>query len=96
MVIPIVFSPDGDGINDRFYVMQNNLLTLNVEVYNRWGENLYQWEGINGDWDGRTFAGEQAPPGTYFIIITATGIDEAGNEYTYGPQASAVTLVRGN
>ena len=96
LVIPVVFSPDGDGINDRFYVMQNNLLTLDVEVYNRWGENLYQWEGINGDWDGRTFAGEQAPPGTYFIIITATGIDEAGNEYTYGPQASAVTLVRAN
>jgi len=96
LVVPVVFSPDGDGINDRFYVMQNNLLTLDVEVYNRWGENLYQWEGINGDWDGRTFAGEQAPSGTYFIIITATGIDEAGNEYTYGPQATAVTLVRGN
>ena len=95
LVIPVVFSPDGDGINDLFYVYHNNLLTLDVEVYNRWGENLFEWEGINGDWDGRTFAGEQAPPGTYFIIITANGLDESGKEFTYGPKASAVTLVRG-
>ena len=95
LVIPLVFSPDGDGINDLFYVIQNNLLTLDVEIYNRWGEFLFEWEGVNGNWDGRTFTGEEAPAGTYFIIITASGLDEFGKEFTYGPKASAVTLVRG-
>ncbi len=94
LTIPIVFSPDGDGINDIFTMSQNNLLTLEVEIHNRWGENVYQWEGINGDWDGRTFTGEICPPGVYYAIITATGLDASGNMYTYGPTASAITITR--
>ncbi|PCI95327.1 MAG: hypothetical protein COB15_12300, partial [Flavobacteriales bacterium] len=79
IVIPNVFTPNGDGENDMFTVKGTNLESVEGEVFNRWGQKMFSWSNIKGHWDGRTLAGEEAPDGTYFYIITAIGVD--GVEY---------------
>jgi gliding motility-associated-like protein len=78
-VIPNVFTPNGDDVNDMFTVKNVGLETLDAEVYNRWGQKQYEWHTTNGGWDGRTASGVLVPDGTYYFMIRATGFD--GKEY---------------
>lgn len=79
LIIPNVFTPNGDGSNDIFTVDGTNLVSVNCEIFNRWGQKMYSWDNVNGSWDGRTTAGAVVPDGTYFYIINAEGVD--GTEY---------------
>lgn len=66
--IPNVFTPNEDGVNDLFKINTKGIKTLHCEIYNRWGQKLYEWHDINGFWDGKTKTGA-APEGTYFYIV---------------------------
>jgi gliding motility-associated-like protein len=79
ILIPNVFTPNGDGENDFFTVKGVNLISVEGEIYNRWGQKMFAWNNIKGSWDGRTLSGTEVPDGTYFYIIKATGED--GTEY---------------
>jgi gliding motility-associated-like protein len=52
---PTAFSPDGDGLNDKFKVTGTgiNLDEFNLKVYNRWGEVIWETNDIFDGWDGR-------------------------------------------
>ncbi len=78
-VIPNIFTPNGDDINDVFTVHAVGLKSLNAEIFNRWGQKEYEWHTTNGGWDGRSASGIRASEGTYFYIISAEGID--GKKY---------------
>ena len=75
MDIPNVFSPNGDGVNDYFYPRQlltRGLTTFNMNIYNRWGQLVYQTTSLDGrGWDGEFNATPQ-PQGVYVYIIDAT------------------------
>ncbi len=74
--VPNVFSPNDDGINDVFSISSIGMAEMEVYIYNRYGEIVYQWYGKNGHWDGRTYpAGQQVPTGTYYFYYKATGFD---------------------
>ena len=62
--IPTVFSPDGDGINDLFYVKGQNIGHLCLEVYNRWGQEVFSAPTLGDRWDG-SYRGQACPMGTY-------------------------------
>ena len=79
ILIPNVFTPNGDGSNDVFTVSGTNLSDVNCVIFNRWGQKLYEWDRVKGSWDGRTLSGEECPDGTYFYIVEAKGKD--GAEY---------------
>jgi large repetitive protein len=51
---PNAFSPNGDGINDIFYVSGDGFDAENFElsIYNRWGELIFSSETISTGWDG--------------------------------------------
>ena len=57
--IPNAFTPDGDGINDVFYVQSKGIkLVKSMRIYNRWGEvvfekNNFNPNDINAGWNGR-------------------------------------------
>ncbi|MCH7534790.1 MAG: gliding motility-associated C-terminal domain-containing protein, partial [Bacteroidetes bacterium] len=72
---PNIFTPNKDGVNDEFKVNWVRISYLKVMIFNRWGEKLYQWEGVEGGWDGHTLAGEVVPDGIYYYIIDAYGYD---------------------
>lgn len=75
-MIPNIFTPNDDNVNDIFTVKSIGLETMDAEIYNRWGQKEYEWHTTNGGWDGRTASGVMAPDGTYFYIIKAKGFDE--------------------
>jgi gliding motility-associated-like protein len=64
------FSPNGDGINDRWLVTAGACLQkARVEVFNRYGARVYLSDDYKNDWNG-TYGGKPLPDGTYYFIIT--------------------------
>jgi gliding motility-associated-like protein len=76
IVIPNVFTPNGDSINDVFRVNGFNIIDFNCTIFDRWGLQMFAWEGIKNGWDGKT-NDKDVPDGTYFYIINAKDIDGA-------------------
>ena len=88
--IPNVFTPNGDGNNDRFQVVRTGLVDYKLTIYNRWGRMVYE-QGrscVGGEpgcgWDGSINGGEMANDGIYFWVLvgkTTAGaeIKEKGN-----------------
>jgi gliding motility-associated-like protein len=81
MLIPNVFTPNGDNSNDIFTITSTGVESMNVQIYDRWGLKLAEWDNIAGGWDGRTSSGSIASDGTYYYLITAKGQD--GEEHFY-------------
>ena len=79
LIIPNVFTPNGDGINDVFTIKSIGLNFINAEVYDRWGLKMYEWSVVSEGWNGKTSSGDEVPEGTYFYIIVARGVD--GQQY---------------
>lgn len=69
LVLPNVFSPNGDNINDVFKPIIDSCNFLNrFVVYNRWGQIIF--ESTNKiSWDGKNQNGKQLSEGVYFYII---------------------------
>src|SRR5690554_2433253 len=75
ILIPDGFSPNEDGINDYFEIVNIRTLYPNykIEIYNRYGNILFKGDASKPDWDGTTssslFGDETVPVGVYFFII---------------------------
>lgn len=67
--IPNIFTPNQDEVNDLFTIKTSGIEDLKCTIYNRYGETIYRFYGINGHWDGRTHAGIRCPDGVYFYLI---------------------------
>lgn len=51
--IPTAFSPNGDGHNDEFRILHpGDLQLIDLKVFNRWGEIVFETEDANKGWDG--------------------------------------------
>ncbi|MBK7666724.1 MAG: gliding motility-associated C-terminal domain-containing protein [Sphingobacteriaceae bacterium] len=83
-VLPNVFSPNGDEINDtwgiNFSTVNSHIKNFKMSIYDRWGLLVYS---TNPDvstpkskWDGRTTAGIECNAGVYFYVITFSKNDE--------------------
>jgi gliding motility-associated-like protein len=69
--VPNVFTPNNDGINDKFQVMALGIDQFRMEVYNRWGQMMYETSNPNMGWNGGVDnSADKVPDGTYFYIIT--------------------------
>ena len=76
---PNAFSPNGDGINERFQAKSyQSIVEFSAAIYNRWGQKLYSWTDPKDGWDG-TFNGKPVKQGVYFLNVKAKGAD--GHEY---------------
>ncbi len=65
--IPNIFSPNSDGQNDIFRVRGENIETLHLTVYNRWGEKVFEGNEPKAAWDG-TFINKACPAGVYYYM----------------------------
>jgi gliding motility-associated-like protein len=75
--IPSGFSPNRDGVNDKFVITRPFNTTINMQIFNRWGNAVYLAPDYKNEWDGRgnqpnNILGEELPDGTYYYIVTAT------------------------
>ncbi len=68
-IIPNAFSPNGDGINDRWEIRYlTNYPNCEIKVFDRNGQPVFSSIGYNIPWDG-TINGNPVPIGTYYYII---------------------------
>jgi gliding motility-associated-like protein len=72
--IPNVFTPNGDGVNDFVPFPNFGNSTNNIVVVNRWGNLVFESNGINPIWDGKDTSGKSCTEGTYFYRINNTNI----------------------
>lgn len=79
LFIPNAFSPERNGINDRFEAVSNiPLMHTDMKIYNRWGEQMYMSSDLKDAWDG-SYAGRDCPSGVYVYVFDVT--DLLGNKH---------------
>jgi len=81
--LPNAFSPNGDGMNDVFYVRSNFVDDLDLLIYNRWGEKVFEVNNVQADdpsvgWNG-IFKGEELRPDVYGYYLRARCVN--GREF---------------
>lgn len=94
-----IFTPNGDGANDYFFVNAKSLRSFRISIYNRWGNLVYQhvqeeekfdWKGWDGTMDGK--GKSLLDPGVYYYVIEALGWD--AEKYRGGIYRGYVYLLR--
>ncbi len=70
LVIPNIFTPNGDGINDTFIVTDlDKYISNSLVIFNRWGRRVFEANNYSsGDWDG-----DNLSDGTYYFILKCKG-----------------------
>lgn len=76
--IPNTFTPNGDGQNDELKVYGRYIEELNLQVFNRWGELIFETQDQNEGWDG-SYEGEQNWPEVFVYQLYVKCID--GQEF---------------
>lgn len=88
--VPNAFTPNGDGENDVFVPVWNNVEMKRFEVFSRWGERVYELtNGSAEGWNGKTTKGQDAAPGTYIWQVDL--VDSDGKTIS---KSGAITLIR--
>jgi gliding motility-associated-like protein len=77
MTLPNFFTPNFDGVNDRYRPLMQHADWAEWHVYNRWGQEVFNSESVTETWDG-AFQGTLLSPGVYFIQAKC-GSTEVGN-----------------
>jgi gliding motility-associated-like protein len=89
--IPNVFTPNGDGTNDtwKFFGNLPGLKQMNVKVFNRIGEKVFESNDMNFEWDG-SYLGKAAPNGVYVYVAEFVWL----NNHSDNSYKGSVTLLR--
>lgn len=89
--IPNAFTPDGDGYNDyfEFYGNKAGIQLIEVMIFNRIGEKVFESNDIYFKWDGK-YKGISQQPGVYVYTINTVYVDGNRKEIYKG----GVTLIR--
>lgn len=88
-MIPQGFSPNSDGLNDRFEIKGLRAFpNLEVTILNRWGAMVYNKKQYDNSWDGKSteglqFSGNDLPEGTYFYIVDLGNGQKPVKGYVY-------------
>jgi gliding motility-associated-like protein len=81
LLIPSGFTPNGDGLNDVFKIVNPQVQRLlEFRVFNRWGQEVFSTTDINQGWDG-TWKGVKQEVGTYKYIIRVGYADKTQETY---------------
>ena len=67
---PTVFTPNGDGINDTWFLLNIELYPdAVINVMDMWGKYVFQSNGYATPWNGGKNNEKPLPMGTYYYII---------------------------
>ena len=90
---PNAFTPNEDGINDKYTASGENIMDYKMMIFNRWGELLYESSDINLGWDG-TYKKREAPADLYVARFSYFDIDPKTMMKRENKVFSTVTLLR--
>ena len=74
--IPSSFTPNKDGLNDRFKPTLVNVEAFTMSIYNRWGELLFETDNMEEGWDG-SHGGIDVQAGVYLYSIRFITTEDA-------------------
>jgi gliding motility-associated-like protein len=86
--LPEAFTPNGDRVNDVYTVKGRFIASLEMVVYDRWGNTVFVTDRPENGWDG-TLNGQPAATGTYVCLVRVT--DQTGRRTTH---RGGVLLIR--
>jgi gliding motility-associated-like protein len=75
ILIPNVFTPNGDGANDLFFITTTNIKEMSFEIFNRWGNSMAKLNAPTDTWDGG-----KAAPGVYFYKYTMKDMNDESHK----------------
>ncbi|MCX7743584.1 MAG: choice-of-anchor L domain-containing protein [Flavobacteriales bacterium] len=68
--LPNVFSPNGDGMNDEYYIADLQFAEeFTILIYNRWGRLLFETSDASIVWKGEGDGNSEATLGVYFAVL---------------------------
>lgn len=73
---PNVFTPNGDGTNDLFFMNVTNATSVELVIINRWGNVMFEQKGLNPSWNGKTDSGVPVDDGVYFYRYIVNGFND--------------------
>jgi gliding motility-associated-like protein len=84
--IPEGFSPNGDGKFDQFVIAGPSIKAISLQVFDRWGNLVYESQNYQNDWSGvasqgGVMNGTQLPEGTYYYLVNVEGESESRRGY---------------
>lgn len=88
LYVPNTFTPNGDGNNDLFMIYGQDIKVVDLKIFNRWGELVYQSNNQLAGWDG-TYKGQMQLPQVFTYAASITFLDNK-----VATQKGTVTLVR--
>lgn len=68
IIIPNIFSPNNDVVNDEFVIYGINDL-FDIKIYNRWGNLVFDQNPYENNWNGENSNGKKLSEGQYFYIL---------------------------
>jgi gliding motility-associated-like protein len=88
VIIPNGFTPNGDGYNDNFVILNLEQYPENtIVIFNRWGDKVYEAAPYMNDWDGNSagaklkIMGDQVVDGTYYFVLDLGNGDDLYNGF---------------
>jgi gliding motility-associated-like protein len=88
VMVPTIFSPNNDGLNDELCVLGGCIQTMTIQVFNRWGELIFESNQPDNCWNG-SFRDQKVNTGTYIYKLSGTR-----NDGTSFEMAGNVNVVR--
>lgn len=84
--VPNCFTPDGDGVNEQFYVVTEceYLLTFEMKIFDSQGGLVYEFFDKDDFWNGSSLKSETAVQGLYNYILKYRNLDEEKTQEKFG------------
>ncbi len=91
LIVPNVFTPNGDGANDLFFLRATNQEEISITIVDRWGKLVYELSSSKGnvEWDGTNQQGKECAEGVYTYVLKTRGKDGTENDLS-----GTITLIR--
>jgi gliding motility-associated-like protein len=74
LYIPEAFTPNGDGINDYFFVKSSRIYDYHLTIFNRWGSTIFQTYDLETVWDG-TYGTNIVQDGVYYYFVSYRDVE---------------------
>jgi gliding motility-associated-like protein len=89
LTLPSAFSPNGDGVNDTYKVGHYKMDQLSIQIFNRWGQIVFEAATPDFEWNGKDLEGKDVPEGVYIYVVNA--VDVTGQGIT---ESRSITVMR--
>ena len=93
ILIPNVFTPDGDGVNDVWYIPNSGMKEFHVTIFDRWGAKVFETTADEIRWDGHSTSGNLLSDGTYYYVLKAI-LKSSGGEKDYSTTGYVTLLTK--